>query len=103
MPRHNSCVYMAHVCFMYVVVTVLCGDLWEVCCVAGIVFRLGVLYGCIWDMMDVAFSVCIVRRSAIDTRVWECECFVIQMLYACVHPWQFLKLCLNVFQFVNTG
>ena len=23
------------------------------------------------DMMDVVFSVCIVRRGAVDTRVWE--------------------------------
>ena len=32
MPRDNRCMYMAHVCFMSVVVT--CGSLWECLCVA---------------------------------------------------------------------
>ena len=37
MPRDNRCMYMAHVCFMSVVVIVwreVCGD---VCCVAAVV------------------------------------------------------------------
>ena len=36
--------------------------------------------------MDVVFPVCMVRRGAVGTRVWvlNCECFVMQMLYACV-------------------
>ena len=25
---------------------------------------------CVWDVMDVAFSVCIVRRGAEGARVW---------------------------------
>ena len=33
---------------------------------------------CVGDVMDVVFSVCIVRRDG------ECECFVMQMLYVCV-------------------
>ena len=54
-----------------------CGN---VCCVAAVVknsvfFSLGVLKyvvclcrGC--DVMDVVFSVCIVRRGAVGARVW---------------------------------
>ena len=35
-------------------------------------FSLGVLrYVCVRDMMDVVFSVCIVRRGAVGARVWE--------------------------------
>ena len=38
-------------------------------------FSLGVLkfvlYVCIRDVMDVAFSVCIVTRGAVGVRVWE--------------------------------
>ena len=40
---------------------------------------------CVGDVMDVVFSVCIVRRGAVGARVW-CECFIMQMLYVCVHP-----------------
>ena len=29
------------------------------------------LYGCVRDVMDVVFLVCIVRRRAVDARVWE--------------------------------
>ena len=39
---------------------------------------------CIGDVMDVVFSVCIVRRGAVGVSVWECECFVMQMLYVSV-------------------
>ena len=39
---------------------------------------------CVGDVMDVVFSVCIVRHGAVGARVWEC--FVMQMLYVCVHP-----------------
>ena len=28
-------------------------------------------YVCVGDMMDVVFSVCIVRRGAVGARVWE--------------------------------
>ena len=50
-----------------------CGN---VCCVASVVkkcfFSLGVLkYVCVGDVMDVVFSVCIVRRGAVGARVWE--------------------------------
>ena len=62
---------------------------------------------CVGDVMDVVFSVCIVRRGAVGARVWGvCECFVMQMLYVCV-------LCascgssqccvLHDLQFVNAG
>ena len=26
---------------------------------------------CVWDVMNVVFSVCIVRRGVVGTRVWE--------------------------------
>ena len=44
------------------------------------------LFVCVRDVMDVVFSVCIVRRGAVGARVWggECDCFVMQMLYVCV-------------------
>ena len=29
------------------------------------------LYVCVRGVMDVVFSVCIVRRGAVGTRVWE--------------------------------
>ena len=29
------------------------------------------LYVCVRDVMDIVFSVCIVRRRAVGTRVWE--------------------------------
>ena len=38
---------------------------------------------CVGDVMDVVFSVCIVRRGAVGARVWG-ESFVMQMLYVCV-------------------
>ena len=35
-------------------------------------FSLGVLkYICVGDVMDVVFSVCIMRRGAVGARVWE--------------------------------
>ena len=36
------------------------------------IFSLGVLlYGYVGDMMDVVFSVCIVRRGTVGARVWD--------------------------------
>ena len=29
------------------------------------------LCGCVADVMDVVFSVCIVRHGAVDARAWE--------------------------------
>ena len=52
MHRDNICMYMAHVCFMSVVVTVL-------------------KYVCVRDVMIVVFSVCIVTRGTVGARVWE--------------------------------
>ena len=80
MPRDNRCMYMVHVCF-YVCCSnclLICKN---VCCVAAVVenidFSLGVLKYvsilcvCVGDVMDVVFSVCIVRRGAVGARVWE--------------------------------
>ena len=44
---------------------------------------------CVGDVMDVVFSVCIVRRGAVGARVWggvsvsSCRCC---MFVSCVHP-----------------
>ena len=77
LPRDNRCVYMAIVCFY-----VCCSDcvgIWvNVCCVAGVVEDsvlnlecLSMLYVCVGNVMNVVFSVWIVRRGAVDARVWE--------------------------------
>ena len=42
-----------------------CGN---VCCVAAVVKNM--LCVCVGDVMDVVFSVCIVRRGAVGARVW---------------------------------
>ena len=52
-----------------------CGN---VCCVAAVVKNsfflalecLNMLCVCVGDVMDVVFSVCIVRRGAVGARVW---------------------------------
>ena len=41
-------------------------------------------YVCVRDVIDVVFSVCIVRRGAVGLVYGKCECFVMQMLYVCV-------------------
>ena len=45
---------------------------------------------CVGDVMDVVFSVCIVRRGAVGAHVWgggvsvlSCRCY---MFVSCVHP-----------------
>ena len=46
----------------------------KVCCVAAVVKDIGgfslLKYVCVRDVMDVVFSVCIVRRGAVGARVW---------------------------------
>ena len=93
MPRDNICMYMVHVCFMSVVVTVWgsVGMFVVQRPLLKIVFFKALECGsllcvCVGDVMDVLFSVCIVRRGAVGARVCECECecFVMQMLYDCV-------------------
>ena len=50
----------------------------NVCCVAAVVKNsvflalecLSMLWVCVGDVMDVVFSVCIVRRGAVGARVW---------------------------------
>ena len=59
MPRDNRCMYMVHVCFMSVVV--------NVCCVVPLL-KIVFFLSC-RDVMDVVFSVCIVRREAVGTCV----------------------------------
>ena len=39
---------------------------------------------CVGAVIDVVFSVCIVRRGAAVGSCGKCECFVMQMLYVCV-------------------
>ena len=38
---------------------------------------------CVGDVMDVVFSLCIVRRGAVGARVSSCICY---MFMTCVHP-----------------
>ena len=42
------------------------------------------LCACVWDVMDVVFSVCIVRRGAVGARVWGVLVFRHADLYVCV-------------------
>ena len=70
MPRHNICMYMAHVCF-----DVCCSDCVGVCGhVCCVVFSLGVLkyivYLCSGGDGCYVF-VCIVRRGDVAARMWE--------------------------------
>ena len=61
---------------------------------------------CVRGVLDVVFSVCILRRGAVGAVYGKYECFVMQMLYVCA-------LCassgsshccvLHDLQFVNTG
>ena len=70
----DVCIWRMFV-FMSVVVTVF----GYVCCVAALVknsvfFSIGVLKMscvCVVDVMEVVFSVCIVRRGTVGARVWE--------------------------------
>ena len=58
---------------------------------------------CVGDVMDVVFSVCIVRRRAVGAR-GECECFVLQMLYVLCASCGSCQCCvLHALQFVNAG
>ena len=42
------------------------------------------VYVCVRDLMDLVFSVCIVRRGAVGARVWEVRVFRHAYLYVCV-------------------
>ena len=60
---------------------------------------------CEEDVMDVVFSVCIVRRGGVLVY-GECECFVMHMLYVCVlcaSCGSFQCCILHDLQFVNAG
>ena len=75
MPRDNRCMYMTHICFMSVVVTV-CRN---VCCVAAVIkdsgflsFRVLKFVVClVRGVMGIVFYVCIVTRGVVGARVWE--------------------------------
>ena len=51
---------------------------------------------CVGDVMDVVFSVCIVRRGAVGARVWGVCVFrhadVVCLCLVCI-LWQFSMLC----------
>ena len=74
--RDNRCMYMSHVGF-YVCCSDCVGVCGNVCCVAAVVENsvflslgvLSILWVCVGDVMDVVFSVFIVRRGAVDARV----------------------------------
>ena len=50
---------------------------------------------CIGDVIAVVFSVCILRRGVVGTRVWEVRVFrnaeVVCLCLVCI-PWQFAML-----------
>ena len=52
-------------------------------------------YVCVSDVMDVVFSVCIVRRGAVGARIWDvcvfCHGDVVCLCLVCI-PWQFSML-----------
>ena len=62
---------------------------------------------CVGDVMDVVFSVCIVRRGAVGARVWEvvsvssCRCCYVCVLCASCGSSQCCVL--HDLQFVNAG
>ena len=80
MPRDNRCMYMAHVCFhLYGCCGDCVGGCGNVCCVAAVIENsvflalecCSMLCVCVGDVMDVVFSVCIVRPGAVGDPVWE--------------------------------
>ena len=46
---------------------------------------------CVGDVMDVVFSVCIVRRGAVGARVSVCHADVVCLCLVCI-LWQFSML-----------
>ena len=54
---------------------------------------------CVGDVMDVVFSVCIVRRGAVGAFVWGVGVFRHADVVSCVHP----VAVLHDLQFVNAG
>ena len=95
MPRDNRCMYLAHVCF-YVCCSDYAGVCGNVSCVAAVVIDsvflamqcCRMLYGCVRDVMDVVFSVCIVMRGAVGVSVSSCRSC---MIISCVHPVEVLN------------
>ena len=77
MHRDNICMYMAHVCFMSVVVVVWAyvGMFVVQRPLLKMVFLAlecgSIFYVCVMGVMDVVFFVCIVTRGAVGARVWE--------------------------------
>ena len=58
---------------------------------------------CVGDVMDVVFSVCIVRCEAVGACVWG-VCFLMQMLYVLCATCGSSQCCvLHDLQFVNAG
>ena len=60
---------------------------------------------CVADVMDVVFSVCIIRHGTVGDRV-KCECSVMHMLYVCdlcASYGSFQCCVLHDLQFVNAG
>ena len=64
------------------------------------------MYICVKDMIYVMFSVCIVRRGAVDARVCEVLVFrhgyVVCVCVVCI-LWQFSMLRSHDLQMVNAG
>ena len=50
---------------------------------------------CVRDVIDVVFSVCIVRHGAVCVRVWEVYVYnVMPMLYGCVFYTSCVSACI---------
>ena len=70
--------YVYGACLFYVCCSDCVGVCGNVCCVAAVVKNSvflalecrSMLCVCVGDVMDVVFSVCIVRRGAVGARVW---------------------------------
>ena len=69
--------YVCGACLFYVCCSDCVGVCGKVCCVVtkySVILALewcSMLCVCVVDVMDVLFSVCIVRRGTVGARVWE--------------------------------
>ena len=76
MPRDNRCMYMAHVCFMYVVVTVRC--LWECLLCSGLSYSVFKPWNVeVWCMFVLGCDICCVFCLYCDA--WSCSCSCMSM------------------------
>ena len=91
MPRDNRCMYMAHVCFMYLSDCVgVCGN---VCCVAAVVEDSVISLGVLKYVICLCKGCCV---FCLYCDAWSCRCSCMEcmsvsscrcyMFMSCVHP-----------------